>query len=86
MPVYEYRARNRVGELVTGTYEASDMSDVVHMIRNKGFYPVFIEEFRQKPGGTLMKAVFRKVSKGHCCVLQAVCNNVKCRHAHTGHT
>jgi type IV pilus assembly protein PilC len=63
MPVYEYRARNRVGELVTGTYEASDMSDVVHMIRNKGFYPVFIEEFRQKPGGTLMKAVFRKVSK-----------------------
>ncbi|HQA47247.1 MAG: type II secretion system F family protein [Clostridiales bacterium] len=62
MTVYEYRARNRMGELVTGTYESSDMSDVVHMLRNKGLYPVFIEECREKRSDTLMKVSFRKVT------------------------
>lgn len=62
MTVYEYRARNRMGELVTGTYKSSDMSDVVHMLRNKGLYPVFIEECREKRSDTLMKVSFRKVT------------------------
>ena len=62
MPNFEYKARNRMGELVTGTYESTDISDVVHMLRNKGFYPVFIEECREEYAGTLMKAVFRRIS------------------------
>lgn len=62
MPIFKYRARNRMGELITGTYESSDISDVVQMLRNKGCYPVFIEECRGKCAGALMKAVFRKIS------------------------
>jgi type IV pilus assembly protein PilC len=62
MPVYQYRARNRLGEMIAGSYETADKSDVVLMLREKGCYPVHIEEQRDNTAYLLSKGFGRIVS------------------------
>jgi type IV pilus assembly protein PilC len=62
MPVYQYRARNRLGEMITGSYETADKSDVVLMLKEKGCFPVFIEEQRDNNAYFLLKGFGRRVS------------------------
>jgi type IV pilus assembly protein PilC len=62
MPVYQYRARTGTGEMITGTYESPDKSDVVIMLRKKGCYPVSIKEQRKKSGDIFFVKYFKKIS------------------------
>ncbi|MBA1336988.1 MAG: Type IV fimbrial assembly protein PilC [Firmicutes bacterium] len=62
MPVYQYRAKNRLGEEITGTYESADKADVVYMLRGKDYYPVLIKEFKKKPGSFSLKSFFNRIT------------------------
>ena len=62
MPVYRYRARTRMGEMVAGTYEVSDKSDVFNMLKGKDCYPVLIEEQRKRSGDISTKRFLKRIS------------------------
>ena len=62
MPVYRYRARNRSGEMITGVYDTADKSDVVSMLKRKGYYAVLIEERRENPDGFLKRSFGGRIS------------------------
>ncbi len=44
MPVYIYKARNQVGDLIKGTFEAESTASLEYMLNEKGFFPTSIEE------------------------------------------
>lgn len=44
MPLYEYRAITDKGENITGTYEATNESEVIAMLRQSNHYPVVVKE------------------------------------------
>ncbi len=48
MPVFEYKARDRSGKLVTATMEATSQRDVAAALRDKGY---FISEIKAPRGG-----------------------------------
>jgi type IV pilus assembly protein PilC len=48
MPVFEYKARDRSGKLVTATMEATSQRDVAAALRDKGY---FISEIKAPKGG-----------------------------------
>lgn len=53
MPVYQYKVRNRKGELEQGSIEADDMRKAVELLRSRG---VFVVEIKQ-PGQGLQREV-----------------------------
>jgi type IV pilus assembly protein PilC len=48
MPVFEYKARDRSGKMITATMEAASQRDVAVALREKGY---FITEIRTPKGG-----------------------------------
>lgn len=44
MAIYNYKAKTNTGETVTGSFEANDKTMVVALIKEKGFYPLSIED------------------------------------------
>lgn len=44
MAIYNYKAKTNTGETVTGSFEANDKNMVVALIKEKGFYPLSIED------------------------------------------
>ncbi len=53
MPVYQYRVRDRKGQLEQGQIEAEDLRKAVETLRNRGY---FVVEVRQ-PGQGLQKEI-----------------------------
>ncbi|MFA9399054.1 MAG: type II secretion system F family protein [Clostridiaceae bacterium] len=43
MPLYEYEAKNNMGNVIKGTMDASDKEGVVRNLRGKSYYPVTIK-------------------------------------------
>ena len=48
MAIYNYTAKNNKGETVTGSFEAADKNMVVALIKEKGYYPLSIEDKAEK--------------------------------------
>jgi type IV pilus assembly protein PilC len=48
LAIYNYKAKTSTGETVTGTFEANDKNMVVSLIKEKGFYPLTIEDKAEK--------------------------------------
>jgi type IV pilus assembly protein PilC len=44
MPVYRYKAIKDNGERTEGTYAANSRQDVISMLRDKGYYPIDVQE------------------------------------------
>jgi type IV pilus assembly protein PilC len=62
MPLYRYKARNRMGEMITGTYQATRKMEVIQMLKLRDCYPVLIEEQRKGPESTFAKWFARRIS------------------------
>lgn len=62
MPVYQYRAKNRLGEEITGTYEAADRAAVVYMLREKSLYPVGIKEQKKRTNPLSLRRLFSRIT------------------------
>jgi len=43
MPTFEYRARNRSGQMVSGTVEAPDQKSAVHQLGRRGVFPLQVD-------------------------------------------
>lgn len=43
MPIYEYEARNSVGNVIKGTMDASNKEGVITSLRGKSYYPITIK-------------------------------------------
>lgn len=43
MPDFSYTAKNIEGEVVRGTYEAAGKTEIIRMLRQRGYFPIFIE-------------------------------------------
>ncbi len=61
MPLYEYKAITQKGNRITGTYEAHEISDVVPMLRDKGYYPVQIKKIRTKNISAVPRGIFGRM-------------------------
>ncbi|MCL1995703.1 MAG: type II secretion system F family protein [Defluviitaleaceae bacterium] len=48
MPKYNYTAVNIAGEKIKGEYNMADTTSVANLLRQRNFYPVFIEEQKTK--------------------------------------
>ncbi|MCX7920412.1 MAG: type II secretion system F family protein [Clostridia bacterium] len=44
MALFSYKAKTLAGETITGTFDASDRSMVVSLLRSKGYFPLHIKE------------------------------------------
>lgn len=62
MPVYKYRAKNILGQEISGSYEATDKAAVIYMLREKNFYPVNIKEDKSVIPSFSIKKLFKKVT------------------------
>lgn len=59
MPIYEYKAISRTGQSVQGNYTAQDKSQVLEMLRNNHYYPVYVKELVK--GKEITFDLFQKV-------------------------
>lgn len=62
MPIYKYRAKNILGQEISGSYEATDKAAVIYMLREKNFYPVNIKEDKSVIPSFSIKKLFKKVT------------------------
>lgn len=61
MPLYEYKAVTRKGNSITGTYETYEKSDVISMLRDKGYYPVQIKRLQKRDRPIVSRGMPRKM-------------------------
>lgn len=43
MPIYEYEARNSIGNVIKGTMDAANKDSVISVLRGKSYYPITIK-------------------------------------------
>ena len=60
MSIYSYKARTKTGAMVKGTYEASDVSTVISVLKSKDYLPIKILEKKQ---GLKLEFLSMKISK-----------------------
>ncbi len=68
MQTYNYKAKTNAGETISGSLEANDINMVITLIKEKGFYPLSIEEKNAK-GKEVNLKVSRKVKAKELSVL-----------------
>ncbi len=64
MPVFEYKARDRSGKLISATMEAASQRDVAVALREKGY---FITDIRTPKGGLNATPVCPWCSRWRSC-------------------
>ncbi len=68
LETYNYKAKASTGETVSGSFEANDVSMVISMIKEKGLYPLSVEEKNAK-GKEVSLKVSKKVKAKELAVL-----------------
>lgn len=56
MTTFNYKAKTNTGETVRGSFEATDKNMVVTLIKEKGYYPLAIEDSRERGKEVSLKA------------------------------
>jgi type IV pilus assembly protein PilC len=62
MPIYRYTAINLSGQEIKGVYDAADRTAVVHMLREKNYFPVDIKENKKISDTVSLKRLFSRVT------------------------
>ena len=71
MPIYKYKAKKGVNELVEGALSAESQEDAVSKLGQKGLFPIEIEEKQEAPdkktpgmSRPLFASLFSQINKG----------------------
>lgn len=65
MPLYEYNAKTADGNLIRGKMEANDIQNVMQLLREKNYYPLYIKPFSKSLNfdlGDLFKIPVKDIS------------------------
>ena len=60
MPNFKYKAMNKKGERLEGTYNAISRDEVIEMISSNNYYPLMVEEIRE--GTKIELRLFERVT------------------------
>ena len=76
MPVFEYKARNRRGESMSGTMDAETAERVAEQLFNSGITPVNIQQLEQqqtaaREAGNPLSMLLTPASAWKCCAISS---------------